>query len=71
MHSQSLSWLGGARNNYLIHYIILNMENSVECNNDDMLFFPCEDIVSTSVEDRSIVFAEIERCVLSPEYVFN
>ena len=36
------------------------MENSVECNNDDMLFFPCEDIVSTSVEDRSIVFAEIE-----------
>ena len=27
---------------------------------DDMLLFPCDDIVSTSLENKSIIFTEIE-----------
>ncbi len=37
------------------------MENSVECDISDDLLFPCDDIVSTSLENKSIVFTEIEK----------
>jgi hypothetical protein len=37
------------------------MENSVESSAcDDMLLFPCDDIVSTSLENKSVIFADIE-----------
>ena len=37
------------------------MENSVESSTcDDMLLFPCDDIVSTPLENKSIIFTEIE-----------
>jgi hypothetical protein len=37
------------------------MDNSVECAMSDDLLFACDDIVSTSLENRSIVFTEIEK----------
>lgn len=36
------------------------MDSSVECNLNDDLMFICDDIVSTSLENKSIIFVEIE-----------